>query len=570
MFQKINFHQPICSLILKRTAATNTIKQMHSSKSPPEIHSSRSTATVKGEITAFLSLALVLLISFIMGVLEASTLQSSKNLGRLATDRAIYSVFGEYRKDLLTNYHVFGMDESYNSGTAEEQQIINRMHYYGTENIDHNILAIQYLTDNNGQAFREQVLDYMENFGIKQIQKYIPYVSEWEETEIEEKETAEKESQVTQDIKDLLDSSGNTGEGDASDNSLPDSANTSETTSAVPALSDSENPFNIMKKVESDGILSVIFPENYTLSHKEINLDSQPSYRNLKNGRGSFPARTSANNPYSRLLFDDYLLRNFSTAVTSSDTSSSDEQQESLPALPDTGTASSSLPAVQTAASESDTQTSSSREQLADSDKSLQYEVEYMLFGKNSDKANLEAAMFYLFLIRCSINFVYLQKDTTKKSEAEALALTVCSLLLVPEAEKIVTELLLFTWACGESILELRTLLAGQRISLLKDSSNWNLTISALPELLTSKKRLMAKEDSNGFSYKDCLHIMLFLKDPATLNMRCLDRIESNIHTLQNNTLFHVDHCVTKLELENTVQIYGNLTYTFPAYFGYN
>lgn len=178
--------------------------------------------------------------------------------------------------------------------------------------------------------------------------------------------------------------------------------------------------------------------------------------------------------------------------------------------------------------------------------------------------------MFRLFLIRCGINFLYLQKDTTKKSEAEALALTVCSLLLVPQAEKIVTELLLFTWACGESILELRTLLAGQRISLLKDSSNWTLTISALPELLTSKKRLMAKEDPHGFSYKDSLHLMLFVQNPATLNMRCLDRIESNIHALQDNTLFRVDHCVTKLELENTVQIYGNLTYTFPAYFGYN
>lgn len=569
MFQKINFHPPICSFMLKNSAATNTTKQIHSSKSPPVVHS-HSTTAVKGEITTFLSLALVLLISFVMGVLEAATLQSSKNLGRLATDRAIYSVFGEYSKDLLTNYHVFGMDESYNSGTAEEQQIINRMHYYGTENIDHNILAIQYLTDNNGQAFREQVLDYMENFGIKQIQKYLPYVTKWEETEIEEKETAEKESQVTQDIKDLLDSAGNTGEGDASDSSLPDSAGTSETTPAVPALPDSENPFNIMNKVESDGILSVILPENYTLSHKEINLDSQPSYRNLKNGRGSFPARTSANNAYSRLSFDAYLLQNFSTAVSSSDTSSSEEQQENLPALPDTGTASASLPAVQTATSESDTSASSSKKSLSDSDKSLQYEVEYMLFGKNSDKANLEAAMFRLFLIRCGINFVYLQKDTTKKSEAEALALTVCSLLLVPEAEKIVTQLLLFTWACGESILELRTLLAGQRISLLKDSSNWNLNISALPELLTSKKRLMAKEDPSGFSYKDSLHIMLFVQNPATLNMRCLDRIESNIHALQDNTLFHVDHCVTKLELENTVQIYGNLTYTFPAYFGYN
>ena len=522
--------------------------------------SSHSVPTSKGEITAFLSLSLVLLVSFIMGVLEAATLQSSKNLGRLATDRALYSVFGEYHKDLLTNYHIFGIDESYNSGTAEEKQILNRLHYYGTENIDHKVLAIQYLTDNNGQVFREQVLEYMEQkYGLKLVQKFTGDISDWEEKEIEEKETAEKEAQVSNDIKDFLNSSGASNTSDSSEDlSVADS---SESSVSVPSLPDSENPFKFMNRIESDGVLSVILPENYSLSHKEIDLDLQPSYRNLKNGRGSFPARTSADNVPARLLFNEYLLKNFDSAVSSEPSDNSDENS------PATNVPTTS---VQTIPPLSAKTTTCTADPLAASAKSLQYEVEYILSGKSSNKANLESVMLKLFLVRCSLNFLSLQKDAARKTEAEGLALTLCSLLLVPEAAEAVAQLLLFTWACGESILELRSLLAGQRIALVKNSTNWNLPLTALPTLLTSKRYLMAENVAGGLAYQDCLRSLLFLKDTGTINMRSLDRIEANIHTLHANTLFHVDNCVTKLELENTVQIYGNLTYTFPAYFGYN
>ena len=48
----------------------------------------------KGEITVYLSLLFVLLISFVMGVLEAAIVQTEKNMCRLKADRAVFSVFG--------------------------------------------------------------------------------------------------------------------------------------------------------------------------------------------------------------------------------------------------------------------------------------------------------------------------------------------------------------------------------------------------------------------------------------------------------------------------------------------
>ena len=65
--------------------------------------------TVSGEITAFLSLIFVLLISFIFALLESATIQTTKNQKRLDVDRAIFSIFGEYQKELWKEYEVFAL-----------------------------------------------------------------------------------------------------------------------------------------------------------------------------------------------------------------------------------------------------------------------------------------------------------------------------------------------------------------------------------------------------------------------------------------------------------------------------
>ena len=110
----------------------------------------------KGEITAFLSLIFVFLISFVMGTMEAAVIQQQKSQSRLDTDAALYSVFGEYQKELFEEYQIFGLEGSYETGDFSEQAMINRLHYYGTENIHHEVEGIQFLTDNKGQALAEK------------------------------------------------------------------------------------------------------------------------------------------------------------------------------------------------------------------------------------------------------------------------------------------------------------------------------------------------------------------------------------------------------------------------------
>lgn len=63
--------------------------------------------------------------------------------------------------------------------------------------------------------------------------------------------------------------------------------------------------------------------------------------------------------------------------------------------------------------------------------------------------------------------------------------------------------------------------------------------------------------------------MFLFLKDPDDINMRVLDRIEENIKMEYGMDWFRTDQCITKIEVKNTSEILGGITYTFPVYFGY-
>ena len=142
--------------------------------------------TVSGEVTAFLSLIFVLLISFILALTESASIQTTKNQKRLDVERAMFSLFGEYEKTLLESYEIFAIDASYQSGRYDENQLLARLACYGSAGVEQDISGIQLLTDNQGQAYREQVLAFMEERGgISLVQDLTGMAETWEQQEME-------------------------------------------------------------------------------------------------------------------------------------------------------------------------------------------------------------------------------------------------------------------------------------------------------------------------------------------------------------------------------------------------
>lgn len=451
----------------------------------------------KGEITAFLSLIFVLLLSFITAMLESTVIQTSKSLKRLDADRAVFSVFGEYEKQLLEDYEILAVDGSYQTGDFREENLTDRMRYYGAGDMQHEIQGIQYLTDNGGSAFREQVLSYMEHtYGISLVRELAGMTGTWEEQEIQGEETNKAEEEINSELDGLLEENENT-------------------------LPEENNPLPHVTNLKKSGILELVLPEGFQLSEKQVSFVGQPSGRTLRAGRGSFFIRQGLDGIEERLLFHEFLLKKFNSAVD-----------------------------------------------VKEDQRNLSYELEYMLGQKESDVENLSYTIKKLLVIRFGLNYLYLQTDAAKQAEAEALALTLSTVIALPIITEAVKQALIAAWAFGESIVDLRALMSGKRAALMKDSTNWQLSLSSLLTLGTNEDVQDGMDAEGGLDYTDYLRVLLFLQDEEVLTAKALDRVEQNIR-LENET-FRVDNCVVKLNVSSEAEIREGLTYRFPVSFGYN
>lgn len=169
----------------------------------------------------------------------------------------------------------------------------------------------------------------------------------------------------------------------------------------------------------------------------------------------------------------------------------------------------------------------------------LDYEIEYILCGRQSDKDNLNEVLFKLVLIREGLNLSYLVTDVQKKNECFGLALQLLgytgNMVLIKAAQYFIMSI----WAYAESVMELRELYAGESIATVKNADNWitdiNTVISSgaagLKTSLFSDKNKTGKETGstagyNSLDYMDYMRILLLIKDRTARNAGIMSAME--------------------------------------------
>lgn len=448
------------------------------------------------EITAFLSLIFILLVTFIGGVVDAASIQVAKNYRRADAERAMECVFAEYQKELLEEYDVFALDAGYESGKYSANLLDKRLEYYGLVNSENTIERIQFLSDGSAKAFMEQVSFYMEHkYGLNLIEDYLGKTEIWERQESEAEAFAKEEIQNKNYLEDLLKE--NEGE-----------------------LPKEDNPISHVEGLKQTPVLDLVMPEGKTVSEKTVSSSELVSRRERNQGYGDFSDESKSEGTTDKLLLGEYILEHFYSYMDEADTV-------------------------------------------------LDYEVEYMIAGKESDRENLKSVVNELLLLRFVPNYTYLQGSADKKAEAKALALTLCSVLAVPAITEAAAQGILLAWAFGESLVDMRALLNGDRVPLIKGNSSWQLSLSGLMKLGESGDVNDGADDKDGLRYEDYLMILLFLEKREEIGMRCLDLIEQNLRKIHGLEFFRADTCVTKLEIKSRCSFRRGITYTFQTYFGY-
>jgi hypothetical protein len=172
------------------------------------------------------------------------------------------------------------------------------------------------------------------------------------------------------------------------------------------------------------------------------------------------------------------------------------------------------------------------------SEKQLDYMIEYILYGKSGDRENLSLGVAELAMIREGINLAYLLTDSEKKQEAYVLALSLAgytgNMALVHAAKYVI----LAAWAYGESVIELRQLYRGEKVELIKRRENWNLSLEKLLKLEFDD----AEKSDKGLDYEQYLRMLLLMEDSVKKSYRTMEAMELRMIELGNPTFRMKDY----------------------------
>ena len=467
-----------------------------------------------GYITLYLTLILGVLLSLVFVLLEAVRDKTIRMETEGVMDLGLYSIFGEYNRQLLEQYDLFFIDSSYGEGRPDIKRSEEHLQYYMNENFRKERMegwlgfrdltnlscdntefeCYMYASDRKGQVLKSQIINYMqdkkgidiaesllEQFGILQNGNYTSadINGMWEaQSEILNELVEEKREELKEEMED------------------------SENEDEIPQGLD--NPADYVKNIKNQGILGLALPPGKEVSSAWIHPEYYLSHRQISSGKGTLETQeTLIDKATERLLFWEYLMEKCSRY--------SETKEKSV----------------------------------------LKYQIEYLLKGKESDLENLEHVLKDILLIREGINYFYLISDKGKVAEADSLAWLVSLVLFSPEIKEAVKATILFAWSYAESVKDVRILLDGNKLPLLKTKSTWNTPLSQLlmfTSCLDQYKRL-----DEGMVYEDYLKFFLSLKSEKELLYRFMDICEMDIRITEGNEFFQMDGCISAVKAKANV-----------------
>ncbi|MDD3339727.1 MAG: DUF5702 domain-containing protein [Lachnospiraceae bacterium] len=489
----------------------------------------------KGSMTVFLSLILTI----ILALVSASILSVKVAAGRAqianGMNQAMYSLFARFDRDLEERYHLFFFDGGYRGQTLQPGKMLDMveedMSYILAPNKESllggsNLLQLEQAgagitgytlaTSLDNSVWKKQAVEYMKKaIGIQGIQGLL--------------ERTLKNQIIT---KEQEEASGAVKSGEAIDQyeGLQEAAKEAETAPSTEETVDQEvtdvpkdfvNPLDTIQTLKKTSILQLVVKDKSQISGKKTDTSQFMSQRSVEPGMGYMEEDAEINSTLNDMLFQEYLLEFCGNYL--------EPTREA----------------------------------------GLAYQAEYILQGKDNDMGNLEGVVNKLLLMREAANTVFLYTDPARKGEAASIAATISTLLLMPEAAPVLEGILILAWAYAESLLDVRGLLAGKKVPLVKSTASWQLSLRNIPTMLTDMDAL-CKDNSSGMTYKDYLRVLLLLKSDAHKVSTCMDMIENTVQHIVGREQFRWDVCVESMEVEMQVRSEDRKTFTVTKRYGYN
>lgn len=454
---------------------------------------------IEAYLTVYISLILAVMLSLCLTLIEGARQNCIYLESECITDIAMNSIMAEYHRELFRQYNLLAIDSSYGTMHPQVNNTENHMRDYLEVNMSQGdvfldwllyrdmlklrlneltVNHVRYLTDEGGAVFRRRAAEVMlSDYNLDLFEQVQGWMKVVESEKLTERDIEAEKKKLDKQLA-------------AYDDTEVQISETEWITIEV------KNPTADLEKIRKKGILSWVIEDVDSLSLKKIqeeNLIAARSKSGICNtGNMKLEDSSEIQGVLERFLFQEYLLRYMGNYLKPVE------------------------------------------------EHAMDYQVEYLLSGKAADVDNLRDVVNRIFAIREVANVSYLFSDQRKYVVAEELGLVLATAMFIPEAAELLTSILVFGWAFVESIYDVKCIMAGERIPLMKTSASWHYDLTNALKISNIQK----KSEAQGLCYEDYLRILLYLQKEDVLTMRAMNIIEADIRSTPGNSYFRMDGCL--------------------------
>ena len=481
----------------------------------------------KGYVTILVSLMLLVMIIILVAVMQITDQSQAKTKIVTATSSAMSSELAGYNRSIFDRYHILLIDKNC-SGRGEgaleediqeslkidlgEDYTINSVELSGTMGI----------LDDNVAEFKRQINDNFKYEALEYTVDKILDVTKGNDEPVTDSDIQDIENDVSSEQAALEDEVNNENSNDNNDknndentvsqegeneNDSGDSGDkilsndTTEKEEDMENIDDSKNaeevvdPRDTLKTYTDAGISNILLPEDVSMSENIVSGDDLPTNICGTHGGVEFKEVDSDFDDLDQMELDTTRDNKWGNGLLTN------------------------MEAIMYGAECFNCLTDQKY-----NDTYLNFEMEYIVGGEDTDGANYKKVVNEILLIRFGFNFAYILTDGEKTAECEALAAALT--VEFPPAEPVVKYLLMGCWSYIESIADVYLLLRGHSIPYWKSFDTWTTDFESLGHL-----EQLASEPSyeeTGLDYKEYLMILMALQGDK-IYYRMLDLIQLNV-----------------------------------------
>ena len=469
---------------------------------------------IKSYLTVYLTLTLTLVLSLCLALVEGVRQNAIFLEAECVTDVGLNSIFAEYHRELLEQYNLFAIDSSYGTSLPQIAMTGKHLEDYIEKNVameevfldwllyrdfcgmslnEAQVTKALLLTDGNGAVFRRRAAEAVwDDTDLTVLDDLKGWMMVVESEQLTERDIAEEKRELDEEL-------------ESYDGKKIWISETEWETIDV------ENPTAWLEELRGEGVLSWAV-DSSKLSDKRIvfeNLiESRAAAGSLNRGNMGFEEFSEAEQLLERFFFQEYLIRYMGCYGKESE------------------------------------------------EDSLSYQIEYIIAGNCSDRENLRSVINSIFAVREVANLSYIVADQDNRMIAEGLASLLATVMGVPEVSEILEWILLMGWSFAESVYDVKCIMGGGRIPLMKSSDTWHYNLDKALNFNMDDEDYSSGEE--GLSYTDYLRIFMFLQNEDKLTMRAMNMVEADMRSTAGNENFRLDGCVDCLEAVVKMEsIYG-------------